>query len=183
VTLTAADAPEVVEVDRLALLARAGDREAFDRLYACCVGRVYAVCFRMSGNVADAERLTQDVFVRVWVKLASFRGESSFTSWMHRLTVNLVLEDARSTTRREARVAVVSEPEEFDPGISGDPGNRMDLDAAIARLPDGARTALVLHDVEGFKHEEIARMSGIAVGTVKAQLHRARKLMREMLER
>lgn len=144
---------------------------------------MYAVCLRMSADPQEAERLTQDVFVRVWTRLSTFRGESEFTSWLHRLTVNVVLEDSRSTRRRIGRVENVEDPGVLERGgyASNDSDSRMDLERAIATLPPGARQALVLHDIEGFKHEEIARQLGTAVGTVKAQLHRARRLLRERL--
>jgi RNA polymerase sigma-70 factor (ECF subfamily) len=160
--------------------AQAADREAFDVLYERNVGRVYAVCMRMCGSRQEAERLTQDVFVRAWTRLPTFRGESEFSSWLHRITVNIVLEDGRATRRRTQRVENVEQPGSLErAGPSGaDIHALMDLERAIARLPPGARQALVLHDIEGYKHEEIARLLGVAVGTVKAQLHRARKLLR-----
>lgn len=162
--------------------AQAGDRSAFDALYALSVGRVYAVCLRMSEDREAAERLTQDAFIRAWYNLASFRGDSAFTSWLHRLTVNVVLEDRRSDGRRRARVDNVADPSVFDRGTApATIGEKVDLERAIARLPRGARTVLVLFDVEGYSQEEIARVTGTAVGTVKAQLHRARRLLREML--
>lgn len=136
----------------------------------------------MCADRQEAERLTQDVFVRVWRKLDTFRGQSEFTSWLHRLTVNAVLEDNRSTRRRVMRVENVEDPTALERGkLRDDPDARMDLERAIAQLPPGARQALVLHDIEGYKHEEIAQMLGTAAGTVKAQLHRARKLLRERL--
>lgn len=151
-------------------------------MYEKNVGRVYAICLRMCADRQEAERLTQDVFVRVWRKLATFRGQSEFSSWLHRLTVNAVLEDSRSARRRNARVENVADPADYERGtIRDDPETRMDLERAIAQLPPGARQALVLHDIEGYKHDEIADMLGIASGTVKAQLHRARKLLRDRL--
>lgn len=137
----------------------------------------------MCADRQEAERLTQDVFVRAWRKLASFRGQSEFSSWLHRITVNAVLEDGRSTRRRIGRVENVEDPAAYERGelSGGDPETRMDLERAIAGLPPGARQALVLHDIEGYKHEEIAQMLGIAAGTVKAQLHRARRLLRDRL--
>lgn len=163
--------------------AQQDERAAFDVLYTEHVGRVYAVCLRMSANRAEAERLTQDVFVKAWQHLKSFRGESAFGSWLYRLAVNVVLQDRRGTRRREARVAVLPDADTFDNlyGRAPRDDDRMDLERAIASLPPGAREALVLHDIEGYKHEEIARMTGTAVGTVKAQVHRARKLLRERL--
>jgi RNA polymerase sigma-70 factor (ECF subfamily) len=135
---------------------------------------------RMSGSRQEAERLTQDVFVRAWTRLPTFRGDSEFSTWLHRITVNIVLEDGRATQRRTQRVENVEQPAALErPAPSGvDLDARMDLERAIALLPPGARQALVLHDIEGYKHEEIARLLGVAVGTVKAQLHRARKLLR-----
>lgn len=141
---------------------------------------MYAVCMRMCGSRQEAERLTQDVFVRAWTRLPTFRGDSEFSSWLHRITVNIVLEDGRATRRRVQRVESVEDPAALErPGQSGvDADARMDLERAIALLPPGARQALVLHDIEGYKHAEIAKLLGVAVGTVKAQLHRARKLLR-----
>jgi RNA polymerase sigma-70 factor, ECF subfamily len=138
----------------------------------------------MCADRQEAERLTQDVFVRVWKRLSTFRGDSEFTSWLHRLTVNVVLEDSRSTRRRIGRVENFADPAVFESqtrSFTNDSDSRMDLERAIATLPPGARQALVLHDIEGFKHEEIAQQLGTAVGTVKAQLHRARRLLRERL--
>ena len=164
--------------------AQAGDRAAFDALYARHVDRVYAVCLRMSGSAARAEQLTQDAFVRAWWKLPTFRGESAFPSWLHRLAVNVVLEEARRERRRETRVLPVAEPDGFGRATGPvDSDARMDLERAIARLPARARAVLVLFDVEGYPQEEIAQMLGVAVGTVKAQLHRARGLLRSMLSR
>lgn len=173
---------EDADQDDLVRLAQAGDRDAFDALYACNVGRVYAVCLRMCGNAGRAEELTQDAFVRAWGKLGSFRGQSAFSSWLHRLTVNVVLEDGRRTSRRNARVSTMPDPAAHGASVYGsDPQVRIDLERAIAALPPGARTVLVLYDIEGYRHEEIAGLMGVAVGTVKAQLHRARRLLREKL--
>ena len=166
--------------------AQAGEEDAFDALYRAHADRVYGICLRMSGNAQEAERLAQDAFVRLWKRIGSFRGESEFSSWLYRLTVNVVLEDSRSTRRRHARVEHVDDPAALDRGHAAEAEHtesRIVLEAAIARLPEGARQALVLHDIEGYKHEEIARMTGAAVGTIKAQLHRARKLLRQVLER
>lgn len=168
----------------MVLRAQAGDREAFDALYERNVDRIYAVCLRMTGDAACAERLTQDAFVRAWWKLGSFRRDSAFSSWLHRLAVNVVLADMRAERRHQAHVMAVDDPELYDRPVSGaSPEPRLDLERAIAKLPAGARAVLVLYDIEGYKQEEIARMSGIAVGTVKAQLHRARRLLREALRR
>jgi RNA polymerase sigma-70 factor (ECF subfamily) len=179
------EAPQLEpDLDALVERAQAGDRAAFDGLYACCVGRVYAVCLRLSGDRSDAERLTQDTFVRAWRSLRSFRGESRFTSWLHRMAVNEVLQDRRSKTRRELRVRPASDEELARAAQrDGSPGLRIDLERAIAELPEGARQVLVLYEIEGYPQEEIGRMLGIATGTVKAQLHRAKRLLRARLER
>jgi RNA polymerase sigma-70 factor (ECF subfamily) len=169
-------------------LAAAGDRRAFERLYRSHVDRVFSVCVRMVGDRGRAEELTQDVFVRVWEKLGQFRGESAFGTWVHRLAVNLVLNDRKADRRAAARTADV---ENLDDVVSargeryaeGGAGLAVDLEAAIAQLPPGARRVFVLHDVEGYTHEEIARMLGVTAGGTKAQLHRARLLLRRALQR
>lgn len=169
--------------------AAAGDRNAFERLYRRHVNRVFSLCARMVSDRARAEELTQDVFVRAWEKLHLFRGESSFGTWLHRLTVNLVLNARKSDSRQRARYE--ENDEESDgmdalPGVVGmplAPGDMLDLEDAITRLPPGARRVFVLHDVEGYKHEEIAEMLGVTSGATKAQLHRARLLLREALNR
>jgi RNA polymerase sigma-70 factor (ECF subfamily) len=160
--------------------ARAGDRAAFQRLYEQHVGRVYALCLRLTGDGDEAEDRTQDAFVRAWQKLGSYRGESAFSTWLHRLTVNVVLTERRASGRRAARETVAAAD---SPGAEPAPraGLHVDLERAIAALPPGARAVFVLYDVEGYGHEEIARMTGIAAGTSKAQLHRARRLLREAL--
>jgi len=164
-------------------LAAAGDRRAFERLYRAHVSRVYTLCARMVGDAATAEELTQDAFVRAWEKLALYRGESAFSTWLHRLAVNVVLNHRKSEGRRRGRVD--DDPEALDGRAGHQPpaGIRMDLEQAIAGLPPGARRVFLLHDVEGFKHEEIAGMLGVTAGGSKAQLHRARRLLREALDR
>jgi RNA polymerase sigma-70 factor (ECF subfamily) len=164
--------------------AQAGDREAFDELHAENVGRTYAVCLRMTADPVRAEELTQDAFVRAWRTLHTFRADSAFSTWLHRVTVNTVLMDARARRRRESRVLPVDDLilVEQDPR-DADPETRMELERAIACLPERARHVLVLYDIEGYAQEEIADMLGIAVGTVKAQLHRARQLLRTRLSR
>lgn len=172
--------------DELVRQAQAGDHAAFRELYRQYAGRVYALCLRLTGDAADAEERTQDVFVRLWDKVGSFRGESAFTSWLHRLTVNVVLNERRTGGRRERRVAPAADPailERAGRGGGGEaqPGLAIDLERAIATLPDGAREVFVLYDIEGYSHAEIARLTGIAEGTSKAQLFRARRLLREKL--
>ena len=157
---------------------------AFRDLYHQHAGRVYALCLRLTGDARDADERTQDVFVRLWDKLGSFRGESAFSSWLHRLAVNVVLNERRTTLRRERRVAPSEDPGalEKNRGNSSE-GLRIDLERAIAELPDGAREVFVLFDIEGYGHADIAQLVGIAEGTSKAQLFRARRLLREKLER
>jgi len=177
----ATDASDVA----LAAQAAAGDRRAFERLYRSHVNRVFAVCARMVHDRTHAEELTQDVFVRAWDKLSLFRGDSAFGTWLHRLAVNVVLNARKSDGRKHARFeddgdAIDQLPQGSSASI---PGASIDLEAAIALLPPGARKIFVLHDVEGYKHEEIAGMLGITAGGSKAQLHRARHLLREALNR
>ncbi|HKC39399.1 MAG TPA: RNA polymerase sigma factor [Gemmatimonadales bacterium] len=170
--------------DELVRRAQAGDQTAFRDLYRQLAGRVYALCLRLTGDAGAAEERTQDVFVRAWDKLRSFRGESAFSSWLHRLAVNVVMNERRTSFRREQRVTPVAAPEVLERG-KGEPtvGLNIDLERAIATLPAGAREIFVLYDIEGYSHAEIAEMTGIAEGTSKAQLFRARHLLREKLDR
>lgn len=169
-------------------LAASGDRRAFERLYRAHVDRVFSICVRMSGSRVRGEELTQDVFVRVWEKLPLFRGESAFSTWLHRVAVNVALNDRKVQGRERARV-VEPDDHEQDAGaaagsVPAEPvAERLDLEAAIAQLPPGARKVFVLHDVEGFTHEEIAEEMGVTPGGTKSQLHRARMLLREALLR
>ncbi|MDP6778771.1 MAG: sigma-70 family RNA polymerase sigma factor [Candidatus Latescibacteria bacterium] len=176
--------PGRADSDRLIRRAQDGDQTAFETLYRENAGRIYALSLRLVSDPRRAEELTQGAFVRAWEKLGSFRGESTFVVWLHRLTVNLMLEERRSEGRRTARVLVTDDEDLLHGSASaGSPEARIDLERAIASLPSGARTAFVLHDVEGYRHEEIAEMTGLAIGTSKAQLHRARRLLRKALER
>jgi RNA polymerase sigma-70 factor, ECF subfamily len=166
--------------------ARAGDVAAFELLYHEHASRVYAICLRMTADARRARELTQDVFVRAWERLSAFRGDAAFASWLHRIAVNEVLMGARADKRRTSRVALAEDVEGVDghadgEAMSGDVEQEIDLERAIAALPPGARRVFVLHDVEGYKHEEIARMTGTAPGTLRAQLHRARRLLMEAL--
>lgn len=162
--------------------AQARDAHAFEALYRTHVRRVYAICLRMTANITRAEDLTQRAFITVWEKLPLFRGDSAFSSWLHRLAVNTVLTELRSEKRRLQRVFGTEDPAVFEtPSAPPATGTRMDLEQAIAALPSQARMIFVLHDVEGWQHNEIADELGIATGTSKAQLHRARKLLQEAL--
>ena len=168
-------------------LAASGDRRAFERLYRKHVNRVFSVCTRMCGSRTRGEELTQDVFVRAWEKLPQFRGDAQFSTWIHRVAVNIVLTD-RKNEARDRRRMVEDENEEGETplqkaSVTPGYGDRMDITAALEELPAGARQIFVLHDIEGYKHEEIAEMCGITAGGSKAQLHRARLLLREALTR
>lgn len=171
--------------DELVRRAQAGDQTAFRDLYRQLAGRVYALCLRLTGDAGAAEERTQDVFVRAWDKLRSFRGESAFSSWLHRLAVNVVMNEQRTRSRREKHVTPVADPETLErrSGGEGTAGLNIDLERAIAALPEGAREVFVLYDIEGYSHAEIAELTGIAEGTSKAQLFRARHLLREQLDR
>lgn len=165
--------------------ARSGDRRAFERLYRLHCGRINALCWRLcGGDAALAEDLVQEAFIRAWNKLDLFRGESSFGTWLHRLAANVALSDRRIRLRRVERERPMDESVERVAQGARDvtAGLQGDLEQAIAELPERARTVLVLFDVEGYRHEEIADLTGMAVGSSKAQLHRARKLVRKKLE-
>ena len=189
VAIIEASTTQIGAVDSDVARAAAGDRGAFERVYRLHVNRVYSLCTRMVGDRTRAEELTQDVFVRAWEKLHLFRGESSFSTWLHRLTVNVVLNARKSEGRDRSRYEETDDESggvDAHPGVVGmplAPGDLLDLEEAIAKLPPGARRVFVLHDVEGYKHEEIAEMLGVTSGATKAQLHRARLLLREALDR
>jgi RNA polymerase sigma-70 factor (ECF subfamily) len=164
--------------------AQTGDVDAFELLYREHSPRIYALCLRLkAGDTSDATELLQDVFIKAWRRLDTFRGDCAFGSWLHRLAVNTMLENARSDQRRTARVLPMEDTSRLA-GAAKSSGveSRMDLESAIASLPKGAKLAFVLHDVEGYQHQEIAEQLSVSVGTVKAQLHRARRLLRERLE-
>ena len=167
---------------RLVRQAQSGDLVAFERLYRDNERKVFGLCFRLSSDPALAEELTQEVFVRAWRKLSSFRGESAFSSWLYPLTVNVALSERRSRRRRDARIVATEDPASLERAPRApSPEAGFDLEKAMAALPPGARAVFVLHDVEGRTHEEIGALLGLASGTSKAQLHRARRLLREAL--
>lgn len=171
-----------LETELLAGRAQKGDQAAFEALYVKTSGRVYAVCLRMSGSSQEAEELTQDVYVRCWERLHQFRGDSLFTTWLHRLAVNLIVEQRKKRTRVAKKEMAVEDLDAYGRHVEAVmPETRIDLERAIAGLPPRAREALILRDVEGYTYKEVARMTGVAVGTVKAQVHRARKLVRRAL--
>lgn len=164
--------------------ARLGDAAAFEELYRSHSGWVYALARRMAEDDTMAKDLTQEIFIRLWHKLDSFRGDSEFTTWFRRMAINLCLNKLGDERRRTARVFTAEDLTSFEtagPVRTSDAG--IDLERAMRVLPAGARSVFVLHDVEGYKHSEIADMTGVAVGTVKAQLHRARKLLQAAMNK
>ncbi len=163
-----------------------GDCAAFEKLYRRHRDRIYALLWRLcGGDAALAEDLLQEAFIRAWQKLDSFRGDSQFGTWLHKLSANVALSDRRSRIRRLSRETELNEA--IERGATGDrdvyAGQRMDLEKAISHLPERARTVLVLYDIEGYSHAEVAEISGMAEGSSKAQLHRARNLVREELDK
>lgn len=163
--------------------AQSGQIRAFETLYRRHVGRVYGAIWRLSGNdAARAEEMTQEVFIRAWQKLSGFRFESAFSTWLHRIAVNVALMDIRSRSSQPGHDDAdnaLQNVEETLPAFCA--AERSDLERAVAELPPRARAVLVLHDIEGWKHEEIASELGMAIGSSKAQLHRARQLLRRTL--
>ncbi len=167
---------------RLVRDAQRGDLVAFERLYRENERKVFGLCLRLSSDFALAEELTQEVFVRAWRKLGSFRGESAFSTWLYPLAVNVALSERRSRRRRDARFVATDDPARLERAPAAPrPEAGFDLERAMAALPPGARSVFVLHDVEGRTHEEIAALLNLATGTSKAQLFRARRLLREAL--
>ena len=165
-------------------LAREGDTVAFEQLYQLHKDRIYALCWRLcGGDAALAQDLVQESFIRAWSKLDLFRGDSRFGTWMHRLSANVALSDRRIRLRKVKHETPLSDDIERTAigARSTGQGLRNDLEQAIGALPERARTVLVLYDIEGYSHAEIAKITDMAVGSSKAQLHRARKLVREAL--
>ncbi len=165
-----------------AALAASGDAHAFERLYRTHVGRVYALVRRMLDD-DDADEVTQDIFVRAWQKLGTYRGEAAFSTWLHRVGVNVILARRQTLGIRRNRFLEGDDLLDAVPTRRAGPETTLDFEAALARLPPGAREVFVLHDVEGYRHEEIAELLGLAVGTSKSQLHRARMALRRHLDR
>ena len=169
-------------VDDVVRRAQAGDVDAFESLYRTHAAAIYALCRRMVGNDTEARELVQDVFVRAWERLTTFRGQSSLATWLHRLGTNVVLERMRSTKRDALRLIDGDDDTFGSHSTATRLDAAMDLDAALVQLPSGARTVFVLHDVEGYSHDEIALMTGIAAGTARAQLWRARRALMRLLD-
>jgi RNA polymerase sigma-70 factor (ECF subfamily) len=180
------------EARQILLLAQQGDHQAFAHLYALHKRRIYSLCLRMVGNVAEAEDLTQEAFLQLHRKIASFRGDSAFSTWLHRMAINVVLMHLR-----RKGLSLVSLDEAMEPLPDGGPGrsfgapdltlsgaiDRMTLERAVAALPAGYRLIFVLHDIEGYEHNEIASMLECSIGNSKSQLHKARLKLRESLKK
>ena len=161
--------------------AQRSDARAFEALYRLHVDKVYGLCLRMTGNVSEAEDCTQEAFIQAWNKMMKFRGDSAFSTWLHRIAVNTVLGRIRKSKREQDRVQAVNDV--YTTRVAtGDNGELRDLAEAVDRLPERARHVFVLHAVYGYSHDEAAAMLGIAAGTSKAQLHRARRLLMQQLE-
>ena len=183
-------APGLTEAEAIER-AKGGDAESFEALYSLHKRRVYSLCLRMVGNVAEAEDLTQEAFLQLYRKIGTFRGESAFSTWLHRLAVNVVLMHLRKKGLPEVSLDEMLEPQ-HDEGPKKDIGardnalagsvDRVNLERAVESLPPGYRIIFVLHDVEGYEHNEIAEMMGCSIGNSKSQLHKARMKLRDLLK-
>jgi RNA polymerase sigma-70 factor, ECF subfamily len=172
--------------------AQLGDAVAFERIYQLHSRRVYALCLRMVGNTAEAEDLAQEAFLQLFRKIATFRGESAFSTWLHRLSVNVVLMRLRKKTLSETSLDETTDPDEESGGPRRDIGgpdlrlsgsvDRVNLERAVEQLPPGYRSVFVLHDVQGYEHNEIATIMNCSIGNSKSQLHKARMRLRELLQ-
>lgn len=171
---------DVTTIDSLIARAKRSDSRAFEELYRMHVGKIHGLCLRMTGNSAEAEDCTQDAFIQAWTQLGNFRGDSAFGTWMHRVAVNVVLGRIRKSKREHDRIQAVSDVAPVSESI-GDSSGLRDLEDAINQLPSGARHVFVLSAVYGYSHDETGEMLGIAAGTSKAQLHRAKRLMAQQL--
>ncbi len=172
-------------------MAQHGDAAAFEFLYRLHSRRVYALCLRMVGNASDAEDLTQEAFLQLFRKIGTFRGESAFSTWLHRMTVNVVLMRLRKKALPVTSLEETTEPDEETGGPRKDVGeqdlrlegsiDRVNLERCIGQLPPGYKTVFVLHDIQGYEHNEIAGIMGCSIGNSKSQLHKARMRLRELL--
>lgn len=189
---TRSDAGELPEPEAIQL-AQQGDERGFERIYRLHSQRVYALCLRMMrGNSAEAEELTQESFLQLFRKIGTFRGESAFSTWLHRLAFNIVLMRLRKRSFQVVSMDEMPEPGENTPGLHeyiGAPDqrlsgsvDRMDLERALKQLPRGYRAVFILHDVHGYEHNEIAAIRGCSLGNSKSQLHKARARLRQLLQ-
>jgi RNA polymerase sigma-70 factor, ECF subfamily len=191
-SVAAASQPAALTEAEAIRLAQAGDAWAFEFLYDFHSRRVYALCLRMLGNPSDAEDLMQEAFLQLFRKIGTFRGESAFSTWLHRMTVNVVLMRLRKKALPVASLEETTEPDEETGGPRKDVGapdlrlsgavDRVNLERSIDKLPPGYRTVFVLHDVQGYEHNEIAGIMGCSVGNSKSQLHKARTKLRDLLQ-
>jgi len=187
----APQAPKALTEAEAIRLAQAGNAAAFEFLYELHSRRVYALCLRMVSNPSDAEDLTQEAFLQLFRKIATFRGESAFSTWLHRMTVNVVLMRLRKKVLPVASLEETTESDE-ESGVRKDVGapdlrlsgavDRVNLERSVDKLPPGYRTVFVLHDVQGYEHNEIAGIMGCSVGNSKSQLHKARTRLRDLLQ-
>ena len=185
------DGSELTESEAIRL-AQQGDAAAFERIYRLHSRRVYALCLRMVGNTTEAEDLTQEAFLQLFRKIHTFRGESAFSTWLHRLSVNVVLMRLRKKSLPETSLEETTEPDEETGGPRKEVGgpdlllsgsiDRVNLQRAIEQLPPGYKTVFVLHDIQGYEHNEIAEIMGCSIGNSKSQLHKARMRLRELLQ-
>ena len=185
------ESSEMTEAEAIRL-AQQGDAMAFERIYSLHSRRVYALCLRMVGNTAEAEDLTQDAFMQLFRKIGTFRGESAFSTWMHRLSVNVVLMKLRKKKLAETSIEETNDPDDESSGLRRELGapdllltgsiDRVHLERAIEQLPPGYKQVFVLHDIQGFEHNEIAGLMDCSIGNSKSQLHKARMRLRELLQ-
>jgi RNA polymerase sigma-70 factor (ECF subfamily) len=189
--LRSTETGELAEADAIRL-AQQGNAAAFERLYELHNRRVYSLCLRMVGNTAEAEDLAQEAFLQLFRKIATFRGESAFSTWLHRLAVNVVLMKLRKKSGKEASLEQITEPDDESGTPRRDFGtmdlkltgsiDRVNIERAVEQLPPGYRSVFVLHDVQGYEHNEIAEIMGCSIGNSKSQLHKARMRLRELLQ-
>jgi RNA polymerase sigma-70 factor, ECF subfamily len=185
------DTVELTEAEAIRR-AQQGDADAFERIYRLHNRRVYALCLRMVGNTAEAEDLAQEAFLQLFRKIATFRGESAFSTWLHRLSVNVVLMRLRKKTLAETSLDETTDSDEESSGPRKDIGgpdlrlsgsvDRVNLERAVEKLPPGYRSIFVLHDVQGYEHNEIATIMKCSIGNSKSQLHKARMRLRQLLQ-
>ena len=185
------DTVELTEAEAIRR-AQQGDADAFERIYRLHNRRVYALCLRMVGNTAEAEDLAQEAFLQLFRKIATFRGESAFSTWLHRLSVNVVLMRLRKKTLVETSLDETADADEESSGPRKDVGgpdlrlsgsvDRVNLERAVEKLPPGYRSIFVLHDVQGYEHNEIATIMKCSIGNSKSQLHKARMRLRQLLQ-